>query len=266
MTFYEDEMAENGVSSPHYHDRVEDEKTFSSTQQQKIEIVTELLTQRFSCRYFLTEKVPNDELIHSILNTARHAPSGSNFQPWKVHILRGDSKNKLAQIITNAHEKESHLHQAPYAFYPSNDKLALPDYKHLQTRRKEFGKQFYGPLNIAHDDREGRRDVTARNWRFFDAPIGFLITTLDDAPAGSYLDVGFFVMAVIVALRSHGLECCVQEAHATFHALYAKELNFTNTESVVCGMAIGHADVEKVQKLTGRQEKMSVQELATFHD
>lgn len=242
----------------------------SSQSEEKAEdtasVAVRLLTQRFSCRYFVPDQAPSEDVLHAILEAARHAPSGSNFQPWKVHVIRGDSKKRLAQIVSYAHLNEANEHRAPYSFYPSDDKLASPDYEHLQRRREDFGKRFYGPLNIARHDKEARAAVTARNWSFFDAPVGLLITTLDDAPAGSYLDVGFLVMSLIVALRAHGLECCVQESHATFHGLYARELHLAPTESVVCGVAMGYPDWDKVHRYTGPQEKMAINELALFHD
>lgn len=238
----------------------------STLSQNRVTVVDDVLTQRFSCRYFLSDKVPSDETLHSILEVARHAPSGSNFQPWKVHVLKGQSKARVAQKVTLAHKTHADQYKAPYAFYPSNETLQRPEYGHLQKRREHFGKQFYGPLNIPRNDTEARKAVTQRNWSFFDAPIGFLITTIPDAPSGSYLDVGFFVMSLIVALRSHGLECCVQESHATFHDIYFKELSLAKTESVVCGIALGFPDMDKVRKLSGHQEKMSLEELVVYHD
>lgn len=229
-------------------------------------VARELLTQRFSCRYFLPGKEPSDEVLHAILDAARNAPSGSNFQPWRVHVLRGATKARLRDIVSHAHKTEAHRYQAPYAFYPANDKLEKESYAHILARRKDFGRQFYGPLNIPRGDVEARKAVTARNWSFFDAPVGFLITTLDDAPAGCYLDTGFFTMSLIVALRAYGLECCVQEAHATFHDIYVRELGLGSTESVVCGLAVGYADLDKVHSLSGRQHKMPVDELAVFHE
>ena len=46
------------------------------------------IESRFSARAFLQKPVPR-ETIEAILQLARRAPSGTNTQPWKVHVLQG---------------------------------------------------------------------------------------------------------------------------------------------------------------------------------
>ena len=50
------------------------------------------ITSRRSIRAFLPTPVC-DATVREILEVASRAPSGTNTQPWKVHVLTGASKN-----------------------------------------------------------------------------------------------------------------------------------------------------------------------------
>lgn len=246
----------------------DDRQHAPTSDQDTSNIVDTLLRDRFSCRYFLPDKVPDAQTLNAIFECARHAPSGSNFQPWKVHVLRNDRKSQVAAQVQTAFDNDDpDAHKPPFTFYPDAKELARPEYNHLLQRRKDFGASFYGPLRIDRHDAAARRAVTARNWTFFDAPVGLIVTTTDIAVAGSYLDVGFFVMSLLVSARAHGLEACAQESHAEFQDVYADELALGERgESVVCGVAVGYADLERVKDLGGRQERMGLEEMVVWHE
>jgi hypothetical protein len=69
-----------------------------------------------------------------------------------------------------------------------------------------------------------------------------------------------------MSARSHGLEACVQESRAMFHDVYARDLGLDGgNESVVCGVALGYADLERVREFGGRQGRMGMEELVVWH-
>ena len=49
------------------------------------------IRSRRSVRAFLSKDVP-ENTIKAILETAACAPSGTNTQPWRVYVLRGEAK------------------------------------------------------------------------------------------------------------------------------------------------------------------------------
>ena len=61
----------------------------------RAEIVETAVTSRASVRAFLPTAVPK-ETIARILEAASYAPSGSNMQPWKVRVVTGAVKDRLA--------------------------------------------------------------------------------------------------------------------------------------------------------------------------
>lgn len=60
--------------------------------------VQEAIGNRRSIRSFRDEPV-EDNLLKKLLNAATLAPSGKNAQPWRFVVLKGDKKDKLADIL-----------------------------------------------------------------------------------------------------------------------------------------------------------------------
>src|SRR5258706_12615312 len=81
--------------------------------------VTEALRTRHSCRAFLARSVSGD-LVRSIVDAARAAPSGGNLQPWQVYVLAhqplADFRARLAPRIAANPLGEG----AGYDVYPPN--------------------------------------------------------------------------------------------------------------------------------------------------
>ncbi len=53
-----------------------------------------VMAGRHSVRAFLPTEVPRERLAE-ILAIARRAPSGTNLQPWRVHVLTGATRRRL---------------------------------------------------------------------------------------------------------------------------------------------------------------------------
>ncbi len=82
----------------------------------------------------------------------------------------------------------------------------------------------------------------ARNFRFFDAPVGMIFTIDRRLATGSWLDYGMFLENIMVAARARGLDTCAQAAWSNYHRAIRPVLGLAEEEIVVCGMALGHAD------------------------
>jgi nitroreductase len=67
----------------------------------------------------------------------------------------------------------------------------------------------------------------------------------------------------MVAARGHGLDTCAQAAFADFHTLIRPILGIPDSEIVICGMALGHADPDAVVNRLAT-ERAPVAEFATF--
>ena len=63
--------------------------------------VDEAIRSRRSVRAYKPDPVPQETITH-ILEVASRAPSGTNMQPWHVHIFTGDALNSLTSSVLDA--------------------------------------------------------------------------------------------------------------------------------------------------------------------
>ena len=104
----------------------------------------------------------------------------------------------------------------------------------------------------------------ARNYAFFDAPVGLMFTIDRVMQQGSWLDYGMFLQSVMVAARARGLDTCPQAAFTQFHRIIAKHLGLGDDQTLVCGMSLGYADMSAVEN-TLVTEREPVSGFAQFH-
>ncbi|HEY0062115.1 MAG TPA: nitroreductase [Telluria sp.] len=208
---------------------------------QQAAVDTAIRTRR-SIRAFLPDPVPRDE-IERILELASRAPSGTNTQPWKVSVLTGAAKARLSDAIMAAHENPAIAaeHVEEYAYYPRE--WTSP---YIERRRK-VGWDLYALLGLGRDNKAGMSAQHGRNYRFFDAPVGLIFTIDRIMEQGSWLDYGMFLQNIMVAARGRGLDTCPQAAFTQYHRIIAAELALPPEQMVVCGMALGYADPDKIE-------------------
>ena len=216
------------------------------------------LTTRRSMRAFLPTPVSR-ETVEAILRVASRAPSGTNTQPWQVHVLTGAARDRLCARIGAIYEDPAELarHEREYDYHP---KAWTPPYL---DRRRKVGWDLYGLLGIAKTDKEAMHRQHGRNFRFFDAPVGLVFSIDRGMALGSWLDYGMFLQAIMVAARARGLHTCPQAAFTQFHRVIAEELAFRPDQMLVCGMALGYADPAAVENSLVT-ERADVSEFARF--
>jgi len=216
------------------------------------EAVDAAITSRRSIRAFLDKPVERDEIAR-ILDVAARAPSGTNTQPWKVYVLTGAARARLSNAIlaVNADPGQAREHTEEYAYYPREWTSPYID------RRRKVGWDLYSLLGLGRDNKAGMAAQHARNYAFFDAPVG-LIFTIDRIMAqGSWLDYGMFLQNIMVAARARGLDTCPQAAFTQYHRIISAELDLPASEMVVCGMALGWADPERVENTLATEREPS---------
>ena len=217
------------------------------------------VVSRRSIRAFLPTEVSREQ-VHGILEVARHAASGMNTQPWRVHVLTGAAKDKLCAAIAALDDDPAAAAtlEEPYHYYPTEWVSPYVD------RRRKVGWDLYGLLGITKGDKVAMHTQHGRNYRFFDAPVGLIFTVNRVMQAGSLMDYGMFLQSVMVAARARGLDTCPQVAFTKFQRLISAELGIPDTEMVVCGMALGYADPDGVEN-TLVTERDSVDSFTTYH-
>jgi nitroreductase len=212
--------------------------------------VDDAIRSRRSIRRFLPDPVPR-ETVEQILEVARWAPSGTNTQPWKVRVLAGEPLAALAARLVAAYDDpdSSTKHVDEYAYYPTEWVSPYID------RRRKVGWDLYGLLGIAKGDKARMHAQHARNYRFFDAPVGLVFTIDRVMRQGSWLDYGMFLQSVMVAARARGLDTCPQAAFTPFHRVITEFLGCPPNEMLVCGMSLGWADPAAPENALGTERE-----------
>ena len=196
--------------------------------------VLEALKARKSVRAF-TDQAVSEEQIRTILDAARWAPSGVNTQPWRVAVLTGAAKQALQTRIETAFRGGEGSSQE-YQYYP--EQWQEP----YISRRKACGLQLYSAVGISKEDKERRLDQWAANYRGFDAPVMLLFLMDAVMETGSYMDYGMFIQSIMLAACDLGLATCPQASLAEYPHIVRDELGYDESNTVVCGMALGYED------------------------
>ena len=219
--------------------------------------VDEAIRSRKSVRRFLPTPVPAAVVSH-ILNVAARAPSGNNVQPWRVYVVAGERRDKLCDAIVEAASGDPDRHQPEYAYYPTSW------FEPYLERRRRCGFGLYATLGIARDDTAARERQMLRNYTFFDAPVGVLVTLDRRLNTGSFMDVGMFIQNILVAARAQGLHTCAQAAFAWFHKIAREQLPMNDSEILLCGIALGHEDLDAPENAF-ITERAGLDEFVSFH-
>jgi nitroreductase len=229
----------------------------TSPQQQAVD---EAIVSRRSIRAFLPTPVARAE-IEAILEVAARAPSGTNTQPWNVHVLTGAAKARLSEAILAAYRDPEQVkqHTEEYAYYPRE--WVSP----FSERRRKVGWDLYALLGLQRDNKAGMAAQHGRNYAFFDAPVGLIFTIDRVMEQGSWLDYGMFLQNIMIAARGRGLDTCPQAAFTQFHRIIGEQLALPANQMVVCGMALGWADPGKIEN-TLVTERAPVSAFARFMD
>jgi nitroreductase len=219
--------------------------------------VDEAITSRRSVRAFKSDPVARETVAH-ILEVASRAPSGTNIQPWNVHVFTGDALRSLCDVVLDAfwNEPDKHSNDRPHYLETMREPYL--------ARRRKIGWDLYGLAGIAKGEREKTREFHSRNYKFFNAPVGLIFTIDRDMGWMSWLDYGMFMQNICIAARGHGLHTCPQAAWASYHDVIEKHLDLPAEQLVHCGMSLGYEDTTaEVNKLETVREPLDA--FVTFH-
>ena len=216
----------------------------------------EAIRNRKSVRQFLDTPVDR-ALVETILERANLAPSGTNVQPWHVHVAMGAKRDELVSAVL------AHRENAPQdasAEFPRTSKRKEP----YTSRMRQLGKDMYSLLEIPRGDERANFNQWGRNYKFFDAPVGLIFTIDKDLDAMSFLDIGMFMQNIMLIAQQDGLATCSQGAWNQFHTVTRRVLSVPDDRFIICGMSLGYADSRApVNTLVSAREPMS--SFATFN-
>lgn len=193
----------------------------------------QLMSQRWSCRAYHPEPVP-DEVLTRVLTTAQRTASWCNTQPWQVHLLSDDAAEWLG--------KELSAHVLSGAQGVADLPIPTGYSGVYDERRREAGYGLYESLGIERSDFAARTEQMLKNFTFFGAPHVLIVTT--DREQGTYgaIDCGGYVANLMNAALEQGLGTIAQGAIAMQSDKVRELLDIPDDRAVVCAIALGRPD------------------------
>ncbi len=152
-----------------------------------------------------------------------------------------------------AHLEDSGVEDRPeYAVYPKDLKSPYRD------SRFQVGEDMYALLGIPREDKAARFAHLARNYRFFDAPVGLFCFVDRQMGPPQWSDLGMFLQTFMLLAVEAGLDTCAQEAWAMRAQSVAAFFDVDPDWMLFSGMAIGYRDPSApVNELVSQREALA---------
>jgi len=216
--------------------------------------VTRAISERRSARAYLSRSVPAD-LIRDIVEIARRTPSSSNMQPWRLSVMAGADLERLRGAVRQSLAANPAAEGSEYKIYAAN--LKDP----YNRRRIKCAEDLYGTIGISRDNKMARLMQFAKNFDFYGAPVGMILSIDRSMEQGQWADVGMFLQSILLLAWERGLAACPQAAWAAMHKTVRAHLALPDEYIVFCGISLGYADLS--QPINGLvTERASFDEIA----
>jgi len=216
--------------------------------------VTQAILERRSARAFLSRPVPAS-LIREILDIARRTASSSNMQPWRLAAMAGPDLDALRGAVRQSLAANPAAEGSEYKIYASN--LKDP----YNRRRIKCAEDLYGTIGIPRENKMARLMQFARNFDFYGAPVGMILSIDRTMEHGQWADVGMFLQSILLLAHERGLAACPQAAWAAMHRTVRAHLSLPEEFIVFCGVSLGYADPS--QRINGLiTDRAALEEIA----
>jgi len=220
----------------------------------RIGVLDELMSERFSCRRFLPQPVER-ATIERILSAAQKTASWCNSQPWRLEITSGAATQRFREVV----------YAAASSGRPNAGDFPFPrEYRGVYLeRRRESGFQLYNSLGIPRGDKAGYAKQALENFNFFGAPHVAIVHS--DEALGVYgaIDCGGYVTSFMLAAQALGIATIPQAALAFHSDVVRTHFGLSDDRRVVCGISFGYPD--RAHKAnTYRTRRAAVADTARF--
>ncbi|MFY2825786.1 nitroreductase [Ruegeria sp. MALMAid1280] len=194
--------------------------------------LTQLLTARHSCRAFLPDRVPKEQ-IEQILTSAMLVPSWCNAQPWHVILTSGEETDHFRTALQTEAMTGA---PAPDLPFPTSYSGVY------QNRRRACGWALYEAVGVERGDRAASARQMMENFALFGAPHCAIITSPKELGAYGALDCGGFVTAFSLAAQALGVATIPQAAVATYSPFLRRYFDIPDDRMILCAISFGYAD------------------------
>jgi nitroreductase len=218
--------------------------------------VTQALMTRKSVRVYDDKPVPQ-QILQEILALAGRSASGGNVQPWKVDVLTADALKALTKTVQGYIQTSGGKSEPEFPTYPQ--KLAAP----YHARRGDCGEVMYEALGIAREDKMKRVMQTMKNYDFFGAPVGIILSMEREMGQPQCLDIGIYMQSIMLLAKERGLDTCPQVSWTVFPQPVREALGLGEEMKIMAGICLGYkAEAQSVNEIN--QARAALQDYITF--
>jgi len=197
--------------------------------------IIKAIKERKSTRGYLPKPVPA-AIVREILDISRRAPSALNTQPWEITAVAGKALENIRQ--ENVKLLEAQVPVEEHSDYPA----------FYKPRSRELGIELFRLMGIHREDREARNQWIQRGFRFFDAPVGIVISVdkslLGDSAWATWAihDCGAIAQTGCLVAMEYGLGTCIEAAGVAYRDVIKKHTGISKDKEVVIGISLGYPD------------------------
>jgi len=196
---------------------------------------TEFAKSRKSARGFLDKPIPK-EVVESIIESAKWAPSSYNTQTWRIHAVAGEPLDRIREGNTkNTLAGKPHVRDFPYK----------EEYEGVNRQRQiDVAIQLFEVMGIGREDKQKRTDWMLRGFRQFDAPVSLVLTyhkSLEPA-AISQFSLGSLAYGIVLAAWERGIGCVINGQGIMQSDVVHEHANIPDDEAIMICIAMGYPD------------------------
>jgi nitroreductase len=118
----------------------------------RVDVLDSIVRERRSIRAFLPQPAPRS-VIEQVLTTAQLAPSNCNAQPWVVHVVSGETIERLRAALIAAAKTGQTQPDVP---------LTSTYVGQYRERRIGAAKALFAATGVGRDDARARTVVSAQ--------------------------------------------------------------------------------------------------------
>lgn len=193
-----------------------------------------LLDKRHSCRAFLPDPVPQEQ-IAQIVTSASRVPSWCNAQPWQLVITSGDETDRFRDAMLNEAENGTPVPDLPFPTSYSGV---------YQDRRRTCGWALYNAVGVKRGNREESAQQMMQNFTLFGAPHCAIISSPAELGPYGAMDCGGFVTAFALAAQALGVATIPQAALAAYSPFLHQYFQIPGDRLILCAISFGYSDMD----------------------
>jgi nitroreductase len=170
-----------------------------------------------------------------LLDTAVHAPSAMNTQPWEITVVTGEALEHL---------RKGNMEMLGSGVAPKPEITHTPFQSLYKQRQVDLAIQIFRLMGITREDKQKRAEWSRRGFRYFDAPVA-IVLSMDSSmneSAISLLDIGALMQNICLAALSYGLGTCIEDQGIMFPQVVRKFTGISESKRIVISIAIGYPD------------------------